>query len=72
VKDETDTCSTGQLVDREVLRVSINHRSELGAKLGNGREDDASRVGLPHGASERLELCRVFGELRADSSLDIG
>ena len=71
MEDETDTRSTGQLVDREVLRVSVDHCAELGAKLGNGREDDASRVSLPHGSSKRLELCRVFGELRADPSLDV-
>jgi hypothetical protein len=54
VEDETDTGSTGQLVEREVVGVSVDHGTEFRTELGDRGEDHAS---LGPAKTEKVEVC---------------
>lgn len=63
VEDETDTSSTRQLVEREVVGVSIDHRSEFRAELCDGRKDDASLIAVAHCGQLEFDQDRIWIDL---------
>ena len=63
VEHETDTRTTRELVQRQVVGVTVDGRPELGAELGDDVEDDARRAGVAERAAERLQLGVEFLQL---------
>lgn len=72
VEDETDTGTTAQLVQRQVVRISVDDRPELVRKFGDDAQNNARRVTLAARTTECLQLLAVFLELGGDASLDVG
>ena len=56
VEHKADTRTTRELVQRQVVGVTVDGRPELGAELGDDVEDDARRAGVAERAAERLQL----------------
>ena len=72
MEHEADTRSSTELVQRQIVRVSVDDGAELGRELGNDVQHDARRVVLAEGAAELLQFSLIFLQLERDPLLNVG
>lgn len=70
VENKTDSCTSGKLVEVQIVRISIDRCPEIRCELCDNRQDDVCRV-VCQGASKRLQLCIELLLLLRNTSLDI-
>jgi len=71
MEHEADSCSSTQLIQAQVVRITINRGAELGTEFRNDREHDIARVCVAHWSAESLEFGVVFLELLGDAGFDV-
>ena len=63
MEHKADTCTTRQLVQREVARVTIDRCPELRAELRNHGQHDVGRAVVAQGTTQRLQFRVVLLQL---------
>ena len=71
MEHEADSCSSTQLVQAQVVRITVNGSAELGAEFGNNREYNVARVCVAHWSTESLEFGVVLLELLGNTDFDV-
>ena len=70
VEHKADTSASRQLIQGQVVGVTVDRRPELRAKVSDHRQHDARRALVAHGATKshelRVELLLLLGDARFD------
>ena len=71
MEDKADTSTTRQFVERDVVRVTVDRRAELGAEFRDDVQNNARRARVCQGTTKGLELAAELLMLLRDTSLDV-
>ena len=71
MEDKADTSASGQLVQGEIVRVTVDRRPEVRAEVGDDRQDNARRALVSNSTAEGDELSIELLLLLCDARFDV-